>query len=369
MRFRLLVVAASLGGGGAERVMITLLRHLDRERFEIHLALVDASGPYLSQVPADVCVHDLRARRARYAFFRIVGTVRRVRPSVVFTTLGYLNLAVLAGRGLWPRGSRLWIREANIPSASISSTPRRRLFRWLYRRLYRRADGIICGTEEIRRELTENFGVPGAKLEVIVNPVDEGAVRLRADQDGGLGPAAGGFSQIVAAGRLTRQKGFDLLIRAVAPILRRRPEVRLTILGRGPEESALRSLAESLGVWDSVSLPGFVENPYRFFKAAGLFVLSSRWEGLPNVVLEALACGTPVVAFDCAGGAMRELAQISSEVELVPPGDVDALEKAIENKLKGEKAGVGSSLLPSRFRLDAALRRFEGVFLGIGNPA
>ena len=179
----------------------------------------------------------------------------------------------------------------------------------------------------------------------------------------------GGFSRIVAAGRLTRQKGFDLLIRAVAPILRRRPEVRLTILGAGPEESALRSLAESLGVWDSVSLPGFVENPYRFFKAAGLFVLSSRWEGLPNVVLEALACGTAVVAFDCAGGAMRELARIASEVELVPPGDVDALGKTIENELKGEKTGLGSSLLPSRFRLDAALRRFEGAFLDIRNPA
>ena len=137
----------------------------------------------------------------------------------------------------------------------------------------------------------------------------------------------------------------------------------------GPEESALRSLAESLGVWDSVSLPGFVENPYRFFKAAGVFVLSSRWEGLPNVVLEALACGTPVVAFDCAGGAMRELARISSEVELVPPGDVDTLGRSIENKLKGEKVGVGSSLLPSRFRLDATLQRFEGVFLDIGNPA
>ncbi len=192
MRSRLLVVAASLGGGGAERVIVTLLRHLDRERFELHLALVDASGPYLSQVPADVCVHDLRARRARYAFFRIVGTVRRLRPSVVFTTLGYLNLAVLAGRGLWPRGSRLWVREANSPSASLSSAPRRRLFGWLYRRFYRRADGIICGTEEIRRDLAENFGVPAAKLEVIVNPVDEEAVRLQADRDGGPGPGGGG---------------------------------------------------------------------------------------------------------------------------------------------------------------------------------
>ena len=367
MRSRLLVVAASLGGGGAERVIVTLLRHLDRERFEIHLALVDASGPYLSQVPADVCVHDLRARRARYAFFRIVGTVRRLRPSVVFTTLGYLNLAVLAGRGLWPRGSRLWIREANSPSASLSSAPRRRLFGWLYRRFYRRADGIICGTEEIRRDLVENFGVPGVKVKVIVNPVDEEAVRARADRDDGSVPE--GYRRIVAAGRLTRQKGFDLLIRATAPILRRRPDVHLTILGRGPEESALRSLAESLGVRDSVSLPGFVENPYRYFKAAGLFILSSRWEGLPNVVLEALACGTAVVAFDCAGGAMRELARITSEVALVPPGDVDALEKAIENNIEGEKTGLGSSLLPSRFRLDAVVRQFEGAFLDIRNPS
>lgn len=362
MRSRLLVVAASLGGGGAERVLVTLLHHFRREKFELHLALVDASGPYLSQIPRDVSVHDLRSGRVRRAFFPILRAVRRLRPSAVLSTLGYLNLAVLAGRALWPPGVRAWVREANIPSVSLSNAPGGGLFRRLYPRLYRLADGIICNTEEVRRDLTETFGIPASKLRVIVNPVDEEAVRARAAEGGS--PFQGSGTHVVAAGRLTRQKGFDLLIRAAGPLLRRRPGARLTLLGAGPEEAALRKLAESQGVSDSVRTPGFVENPYRYFKAADLFVLSSRWEGSPNVVLEALTCGTPVVAFDCAGGGLREIARDAPEVELVPAEDVEALGEAVERRLNRKKPDPAPSLLPPRFRVGSVVRQYEEALAG-----
>ncbi len=362
---RLLIVAASLGGGGAERVMTTLLRHLDRRRFELHLALVDASGPYLSQIPKNVSVHDLRARRVRYAFLPIIRLVRCLRPSVVFSTLGYLNLAVIAGRSFWPPGIRLWVREANIPSVSLKNAERGAWLRRLYPRLYRRADGIVCVTGEIREDLARTFRVPAGKLRVIGNPVDEEVVRLRAAEKGtALNDRK---VHVMAAGRLTRQKGFDLLVRAAAAILKRRADVQLTILGTGPERQGLQDLADSLGVLDSIHMPGFTENPYGYFKAADLFVLSSRWEGLPNVVLEALACGTPVVAFDCPGGGVREIARETSGVSVVPPGDVDALGQAIAKELEGKRPKPGGSLMPARFRVGPVVRAYEeNLFSGSG---
>ncbi|MFQ5912340.1 MAG: glycosyltransferase [Nitrospinota bacterium] len=364
MKVRTLVIAASLGGGGAERVITTLLRNLDRRRFDLHLALVDASGPYLSRIPPDVTVHDLRARRVRYALLPILRLVRRLQPSVALSTLGYLNLAVIAARPLWPAGTRLWVREANIPSASLPEAPRSRLLQWLYPRLYPRADGIVCASEGIRDDLVDGFRIPPAKTKVIVNPVDTEAIRHQTGQDESPLPGAG--PHLVAAGRLTRQKGFDLLLRAVSPLIHQRRQIHLTILGAGPEKTALGRLAESLKISDSVSMPGFVDNPYSYFRAADLFILSSRWEGLPNVVLEALACGTPVVGFDCSGGGVREIARETEEVVLVPPNDVPTLTVAIRENLERKNASSSPPLLPARFQIESVVKRYEEVLLGEG---
>ncbi len=360
---RLLVIAASLGGGGAERFLTLLLRNLDRRRFELHLALVDASGPHLSSIPPDVAVHDLGVRRVRYSLPAVMRTVRRLRPATVLSTLGYLNVAVIASRFFWSAGTRLWVREANIPSASLGSGGKNRLLRRVYPWLYPRADGIVCVTEAIRRELAEDFCIPVSRLRVIANPVEVDVLRSLAGQGGS--PFEGGGPQVIAAGRLTRQKGFDLLLRAISPIMRDRPDVRLTILGTGPEASSLQALAEGLGVSGSVSMPGFVDNPFRYFRAADMFVLSSRWEGMPNVVLEALACGTPVVAFDCAGGGVREIAEETEKVEVVPREDVPALTEAIASHL-GRKVGNGKPLLPDKFHIRRVVKQYEDILEGGG---
>ena len=167
----------------------------------------------------------------------------------------------------------------------------------------------------------------------------------------------------MAAGTLTRQKGFDLLIQAMASLVKIRPEIHLTILGDGPEKNNLENQIRSLDLLDSITLAGFQENPYPYFYHADLFVLSSRWEGLPNVVLESLACGTPVVAFDCPG-SLGEIFDDPSQGTLVPVGNVEALVIAIEHWLVKEKPTSKDSLLSVRFEVKSVIQKYEQMLGG-----
>jgi len=307
----ILFLIPSLRGGGAERVIVTLLRHLDRTRFRLALAVVDMrKAAYGGDVPEDVEVIDLGCARVRYALPKIVRLIWRRRPDVVFSTLGHLNLALAIIRPLLPNGVRYMARESNIVSEVIrcGSTPP--MWGWAYRHFYRRFDAVVCQSHDMRDDLVENFALPAERTVVINNPVDVDRIRHLA-----LEPLATGFEQenggdgdarihLVAAGRLSHQKGVDLLIEALA--LCGSSRFRLTILGEGPLLGDLVQLAQDKGVAPQVRFVGFQKNPYPFFARADAFVLSSRFEGFPNVILEALACGTPVIALPAPGG-IREI--------------------------------------------------------------
>ena len=315
-RRRILFILASVGGGGAERVVLTILRHLDRKRFEPHLALVRASGRYLGDLPGDVTVHDLKAGRARYAIPAIVRLAWRLRPHAVLSTLGYLNLVVIFAKPVLPRGTGLLVREGTVVSALlVKDVQYPKIWKWLYRRYYKKVDKIICQSDYMLNDLAENFGVPREKMVRIYNPVDVERIRRLAEADENPYPGAG--PHLVSAGRLSNEKGFDLLLDAMPLVLERFPRAELTILGEGPLKVALEAQRERLGLTKAVVFVGFQPNPYPYFKHAHLFVLASRFEGLPNVLLEALALGTLVVATDCPGG-VKELVNYADGMKLVP---------------------------------------------------
>ncbi len=305
--------------------MLTLLTHLDRERFAPTLAVGAATGPLVSLVPPDVPVRELGGARARRMLPGLVRLARRERPHVVLSTLGYVNVLLALVRGLLPGMTALVGRETNIPSRHLAGCPWPRLMPFLYRRLYPRFDRVVCQSRDMLRDMVDNFGLPESRARVLNNPVDVDAVLARADQGAhGLPP---GRVNLLAAGKLMPQKGFDLLLAALART--RNPALHLTILGQGPERENLLALCAQLGLMDRVTLAGFQENPYPWMRAADLFVLSSRFEGFPNVVLEAQACGTPVLAFDCPGG-LSEIMRPGVNGWLVPEGDVAALARGLE---------------------------------------
>jgi len=303
-RRRVLFLIPTLTGGGAERVVVTLLQHLDRRRFDLALAVVDTRGAaFRDEVPPDVEFIDLGCRRVRHALPKLVRLLRRRRPDVVLSTLGHLNLALSIVRPLLPGSTRYIARETTVVSHGIAEYPRPRLWAWAYRRFYGRFDRVICQSRGMRTDLVEAFGLDADRAVVIHNPVDR--ARITAALAGQVPmPAAPSLLHMVAAGRLAREKGFDLLIDALAYATRR--DLHLTILGDGPLRDALVAQARARGVAERVQFAGFQRNPYPIIGAADLFVLSSRYEGFPNVVLEALACGTPVVATPAPGG-VREI--------------------------------------------------------------
>jgi glycosyltransferase involved in cell wall biosynthesis len=349
-------------GGGAERVIMILLRHLDRSRFEPHLALLKKAGPYLGEIPADVPLHDLKASRVRYALPEIVRLVRELRPATVVTALSELNLAAAIIRPFFPRGVRLYLQEVTSLSAYLGEDGKdTRTMRWLHRRLYSRADKIICVSEYARRDLAEHFGIPRPKMTVIYNPVDRERVGRLADAD--ENPFTTPGPHLVAVGRLVRVKGYDVLLDALARVRQTIP-AQLTILGDGPLELDLKNQARRLGLADAVRFVGFQENPYSYFRHADLFVLSSRYEGLPLVVLEALSLGTPVVATDCPGG-IREIIAEFGEEWLVPPSNAGALAEGIVSALQpgARKASFEDKLENTleKFRLQRILKQYEDL--------
>jgi glycosyltransferase involved in cell wall biosynthesis len=326
-RKRVLFLLPSLITGGAQRVSSILLRHLDRRRFELHLALLQAEGAYLKDVPPDVIIHELKVSRMRYAAPAIVRVVRRLTPATVLSTLQFLNVSLLAVKRFLPRSTRLVIREPAMASAFLENEVQYpRLWRWAYRRFYPRADQIVCLSQAMIADLEQQFAIPRSKLVCIYNPVDAEQICKSAEQAGN--PYRGPGPHLVTVGRICHQKAHDLLISAMPAVLKQMPSATLTIVGDGPLADELRQQAQRLGISDAVCFAGFQANPYGWLKHATLFVLPSRYEGMPNALLEALALGTPVLATDCPG-AIRELRDSDLPMALVPPEDAEALTAAI----------------------------------------
>jgi glycosyltransferase involved in cell wall biosynthesis len=356
---RLLITLQDLNAGGAERVVLTLLRHLSRDRLKIDLALVRCEGRFLADVPSDVPIHDLGAGRVRSAGRPLIRLVRRLRPHVVLSTLFFMNHYLLLLRPLLPRGTKLVVREGITVSSALRTWRRPWLWALLYRTIYRSADRIICQSESMKEYLASRFAIPRSRMVTVYNPLDLEEIRARAVAVPNPFAGKGVGPHLVAAGRLSRQKGFDILIRALPALHRLHPKAELWILGEertanGTVKRQLEEICESQGVRDKVHFTGHQDNPYAFFKHADLFVLSSRYEGLPNVLLEALGCGCPVVALDAPGGT-REIMQLT--------GQMDRLTSALDWKPEWFRKRSAGEALPdlSTFSVERATRTYEDI--------
>ncbi len=305
---RVLILVPHLGGGGAERVATLVAEGLSKEKYEVHLGLVTEGNRKLEILPPPVTIHRLGARRVRSGAIPLVRLVRRIRPDVVLSGAAHLNFLVLLLRPMFPKKTRILIRQ----DATVSSVLAFGNVPWytslLYRSLYRRADHIICQSRAMADDLARELRLGKERIAVLPNPVDLEAIRAAAAAPG-QAPACwlGPGPHLLAVGRLAREKGFDLLLEALVTVRERFPRTEMIIAGAGPEEAALKAQCRSLGLEEAVRLPGYVQRPYIFYAGASLFVLSSRYEGLPNALLEAAAGGLPIVATPASGGIVELL--------------------------------------------------------------
>lgn len=348
---------------------MTLLRHLDRRRFEVSLGVVDGRGAaYRDDVPADVEFIDLKFQRIRYALPAIIRMIWRRRPDVVVSTLGQLNLALGMSRPILPRQTRFVARESVVVSALLRDMALGRLWALGYRMFYRRFDRVICQSRDMQDDLERQFGIGRQQTTLIPNPVDILRVRRLAAEavDTGMIRAPGATPEVVhlvSAGRLVHQKGFDILIDAIARLADRR--LRLTILGEGRLRAALERQSRALGVHQQVRFAGFQKNPFPFFARADAFVLASRFEGLPNAVLEALACRTPVIATPAPGGVEEILSEVAG-CRLAAGVDADSLAAAISDVMPGRRLPEN---VVDRYAVNRVTQQYESLLAAPGDSA
>ena len=319
-----------LNGGGAQRVFVTLVNTLVcMTNHPIHLVTSRQGGAFESLVDARVVRVVLGQKRVSLSVLPLARYIRAERPAAVISTLNYCNVVFLLATIFARVPLKKIIREANVIPHKVNSL-REKLesagLRLLMRLLYRRADKVIIITSDVETSLIRHRIVRAERMRRIPNPVS--VDRLAPSASNSAAPPSAPF--IVAIGRLSYQKGFDVLIRAFANLAPR--DLRLVILGEGPLEGELRRLAVESRVATRVLFPGFVPNTGEYLRAALLFALPSRWEGFSNVLTEALAAGTPIVASDCPGSP-REVLEDGRLGRLVPVADPDALSHAIACEL------------------------------------
>lgn len=334
-RQRLAVFAPSMVGGGAERGALKLAEGLAQRDFDVDLVLAVAEGSRLAEIPSDVRLVDLKARRVLTSLPSLARYLRREKPLAVASVLDHGNVVVLWARKLARyRGSVIVIEQNTLSMAAAHGKSRRdRMMPWLVRRFYPWADYVVGVSAGVIGDLNQIARLDPTKLRIIFNPIvtDDLEEKARAPVDH---PWFDDDSSVfVAAGRLRPQKDYPTLFRAFAKLRSKRP-VRLLVLGDGPERENLEALIENLGIGADVQLLGAKSNPYAYMARASGFVLSSRWEGLPTVLVEALRCGVPVIATDCPSGP-REILADGRFGALVSVGDVEALALAMEAALDG----------------------------------
>jgi len=346
----IIFILPCFSGGGAERVTINLLTELYNRGHLVEIIVFDKSGPLLSMVPDDVLIHTLGTSKLRKSIVPLIKKIRQIRPKIVYSTLGYINVSLLAIQWLLPRKTKLFIREANLPSISLSNNSYERLMKILYQFLYRKSDKLICTSVRMKNEFILDFLVPESIIEILPNPVDLDMIRscsiqIKRFDKGGV--------CYISAGRLTFQKGFDRLLHWFSEL--NDEKSTLLILGIGSLKFDLMRKVISLNLQKQVRFIGFCDNPWQWYAGADVFLLSSRWEGMPNSVLEALACGTPVIATSESGG-VEEITGNGVTTVTSSQQFIEAMKK-VDIKSKKYKY---NSLLPEKYTKENTASIVEG---------
>lgn len=350
----------SLHGGGAERVMLSLAKGFTDKGYYVHLVLAEAKGPYLDQVPPDVKIVNLNASRVLFSLPALIRYMSNYQPDYCLSALTHANIAAVWAAALAGAKTRVVVSERNIIRPDSSSYFRTKLFNLLMKYSYGKAHAVTAVSDGVANDLTSIVKIPQEKVHVIYNPVNEEALTYPTEVPHPwlkteLPPV------IIAAGRFTEQKDFETLIKAFAAV-RKNHEARLILLGEGERRQEYEKLLKNLGLQEHVAMPGFVEHPYSYMKYAAVYVLSSKWEGLPNVLIEALAYGIPIVATDCHSGP-KEILKDGKYGLLVPVGNKERLAEAIEMQLRNPKhINTREAIAP--FNFDDIVRRYLAVLTG-----
>ncbi|MGK7943684.1 MAG: glycosyltransferase [Microcystaceae cyanobacterium] len=355
-----------LSGGGAEKVIVTLMRQLVKQGIKVDLILNVKEGPYLPQVPDAVRIIELGTPKLKAGLPKFIQYLRQERPCCLFPLLPLNTEVGIVAKILSGVPIRLIVSQRNLLSARRRSISKG-IERWIPLMSvfsYRFADKITAVSHGVADDLVKVTGISRSKIKVIYNPIDHDYLHQKAqDQVDHPWFQPNQPPVILGIGRLEPQKDFQTLIRAFE-LVRQQHSCRLVLLGRGSERQSLTHLIEELGLKEEIALLGFVENPYAYLKRSNVFVLSSIWEGMPNVLLEALALGVPSISTDCQGKGAAEVLDNGRCGPLVPIGDPKAIADEILKVLSGDVKSCDPQWL-EQFSIDKICQQYQDV-MGIG---
>lgn len=339
---KVVFILPSLAGGGAERVVLNLCKILYKTEIELILIILDNSGPLKSLIGNYKVVY-LNKSRIRWAIFPLIKKLKLIEPDVIFSTFSHITLPLLALRSYFSSGNNIIARESNMLGPSLKHSKHKFIIDRMHNRYISKAAKILV-TSKIMYEDLINRGVNNEKLKILCNPVDEHNIRKisKISRIEGIG------LRLVAAGRLVYQKGFDRLIPLISKLSK---DTNLTIFGDGPEHENLEKIIINLNLSNQVHLKPYSSQLWSFIAGADAFLLSSRWEGMPNVVLESLSLGTPVIGFNCPGG-LDDLLNTTIEGSIKTCNNEFEMIAILKDFLPREKANgfiLRDSLLPEQY--------------------
>ena len=332
---RIVIILPDLGGGGAERLHVNLAKDWVNRGHNVDFFLMRKTGELLDSLPREINIINLKAKRLRQAIIPIAKSIKNIKPDIVLSAMWPLTSITVIAWLISGRKSKLFLSDHVILSLDSVYNLNIALFfvRALIVSTYHFARGIIAVSNDVKKDLCHLGNLPDEKVRVIYNPAAIGVSTRK--HDARLSDRLWGkkhTKKILSVGSLKDEKDYKTIIEAIA-LIQPSINIKLIILGEGSFRYQLEQLINSLGLEENISLPGFFVDPYPWYLSADLFVLSSKWEGFGNVIVEALECGVPVVSTDCPGGP-REILEDGYYGKLVKVGDAVALANAIKESLR-----------------------------------
>lgn len=342
--------------------MLRLAKGFVDAGLKVKLVLIQRSGEYLKELPTGIDLHVLDGASVMASIGKIGRKIRELAPRAVLSALTHVNIATCIARHFYFRNIPTFVSERNQISEKLRTAKgfREKVTFALVPMIYRHADGVIAVSDGVARDVQTVANLAGNKVHYVHNPVFDESIlsrALEASPHPWLDDET--VRVIIAVGRLHQQKDFKVLMQAFIEY-RKRNKARLIIFGEGPERAVLEEIARTSGFEQDISLPGFCHNPFAAMSRADLFVLSSRWEGFPNVLVEAMSCGCPVVATNCPSGP-SEILDEGRYGPLVEIGDISGMADAIFRAIGSEEARKVVRLRAAKFSIENAVAGYRSI--------